>query len=152
MLVLQTPAEFRNHLGATLGPTDWRSISQAQISAFAEMTGDDHWIHVDVDRARRERPDGRTIVHGLYVLSLIPAWQRTLFRIAQRGAGLSYGYDRVRFTATIPVDTPIRLTQTVQDAVPHKVGTRVSLTSTVDVARADNTAIVAEVILLIAAP
>ena len=125
MLVLQTPA------------------------AFAYLTGDDHWIHVDRERAARESAGGRTIVHGLYVLSLIPAWQRTLFRIERRGAGLSYGYDRVRFTAPIPVDTPIRLTQSVADVRPHRQGTRIALTSTIDVEAPGRTAVVAEGILLI---
>lgn len=152
MLVLETPAAFRGHLGARLGPTDWRSVSQAEITAFADLTGDDHWIHVDVERAARERPGGRTIVHGLYALSLIPAWQRALFRIERRGAGLSYGYDRVRFTAPIPVEAPIRLSQTVRDAVPHKTGTRISLTSTIEVGEPGATAIFAEVILLVGSP
>ena len=150
MLVLQTPAAFHDHVGAILGPTGWRSIPQARINAFAEMTGDDHWIHVDVERAAREAPGGRTIAHGLHVLSLIPEWQRALFRIERRGAGLSYGYDRVRFVAPIPVDTPIRLVQKVTAAVPHRLGTRVSLTSTIELETPGTTAIVAEAILLIA--
>ncbi|MFK7874815.1 MAG: MaoC/PaaZ C-terminal domain-containing protein [Paracoccaceae bacterium] len=152
MLVLETPAAFQGHVGAKLGPTDWRDVSQAEITAFADMTGDDHWIHVDVERAARERPGGRTIVHGLYVLSLIPAWQRALFRIERRGAGLSYGYDRVRFTAPIPVETPIRLSQTVRDVVPHKAGTRICLTSTIEVGEVGVMAICADVILLIGLP
>lgn len=149
MLVLETPAAFRDAIGVSLGPTDWRRISQSEINAFADLTGDDHWIHVDVARAGRELPGGRTISHGLYVLSLIPMWQRSLFRIEKRGAGLSYGYDRVRFTAPVPVEAPIRLCQTVRDAVPHKAGTRISLTSTVEVEEPGKTAIVADAILLI---
>ena len=150
MLVLQTPAGFRDHVGAKLGPTDWRAVSQAEITAFADLTGDDHWIHVDMERAASEAPDGRTIVHGLYVLSLIPKWQRDLFQIEKRGAGLSYGYDRVRFIATVPVDEPLRLIQTVTDALPHRLGTRVSLTSTVELSAPGQVAIVAEAILVIA--
>ncbi len=149
MLSLQTPAAFSDHVGARLGPTDWRRISQSEIDAFARQTGDDHWIHVDTERAAREAPGGRTIVHGLYVLSLIPAWQRSLFRIERRGAGLSYGYDRVRFVAPIQVDAPIRLIQTVKATEPHRMGTRVSLTSTIEVEAAGTTAIVADAILVI---
>lgn len=151
MLVLQTPACFEAHLGARLGPTGWRAIGQGEIGAFAALTGDDHWIHVDVARAAREAPDGRTIVHGLHVLSLIPEWQRGLFRIETRGAGLSYGYDRVRFTAPIAVDTPIRLIQTVTGAAPHRLGTRVCLSSTIEAGEAGRTAILADAILLISA-
>lgn len=149
MLLLNTPTEFEQHIGKRLGPTAWRTVTQAQISAYATLTGDDHWIHVDEERARRERPGGQTIAHGLYILSLIPAWQRDLFRIERRGAGLSYGYERVRFTAPVPVDTPIRLVQTVADMQPHRQGVKVFLTSTIEIEKADNTALVAEGILLI---
>lgn len=151
MLILPTAAAFNDHVGARLGPTEWRGIPQSEIDAFAMLTGDDHWIHVDTARAAREAPEGRTIVHGLYVLSLIPAWQRSLFRIERRGAGLSYGYDRVRFVAPIMVDAPIRLFQTVTAAEAHRIGTRVSLTSTIEVGTPGTPAIVAEAILLIAA-
>lgn len=152
MLVLETPAGFGSHIGECLGPTPWRRITQAEISAFAELTGDDHWIHVDTERAAREQPGGATIAHGLYVLSLIPAWQRSLFRIEARGVGLSYGYDRVRFIAPVPVGAPIRLTQTIADAAPHRLGTRVCLTSSVEVGDHGQVAIVAEAILLISPP
>lgn len=151
MLILQTPAAFSDNVGIQLGPTEWRCVSQAEIDAFAKLTGDDHWIHVDVKRAEREAPGGRTIAHGLYVLSLIPEWQRSLFRIERRGAGLSYGYDRVRFVAPIEVESDIRLLQMISKAEPHKKGTRVSLTSTIEVGAAGKTAIVADTILVIGA-
>ena len=58
MIVLPTPAGFHGHVGETLGPTDWRCVSQSEIIAFAEVTVDDHWVHVDVERASREGPGG----------------------------------------------------------------------------------------------
>lgn len=149
MLIMPTPAAFRDHVGARLGPTEWRAIPQSEIDAFARLTGDDHWIHVDAERAARQAPGGRTIVHGLAVLSLIPAWQRSLFRIERRGAGLSYGYDRVRFILPIMVDARIRLFQTVTAAEAHRLGTRVSLTSKIEVDTPRTIAIVAEAILVI---
>ena len=152
MLLLPTPAAFADHVGASLGPTAWRTVTQAEITAFAQLTGDDHWIHVDAERAARELPGGRTMAHGLYVLSLIPAWQRQLFGYERRGAGLSYGYDRVRFTAPIHVDAPIRLGQTIGAVAPQGNGTRVSLTSTIEIEEPGRIAIVAEAILLIGNP
>lgn len=85
MLVLQTPAGFEEHIGATLGPTDWRVVRQAEIDAFADLTGDDRGNHVEVARWAREAPDGRTIIHGLYVLSLFPAWHAHLPVTDDRG-------------------------------------------------------------------
>jgi len=150
MLTLDTPQDFARHIGQTLGPTDWRSVPQSQISEFAGLTGDDHWIHVDEARAAQQAPGGRTIVHGLFLLSLIPEWQRQLFQITHRGAGLLYGYDKVRFVAPVAVDTPIRLGQRVSDVTAHAKGTRISLTCTIEVETPGRVAAIAEAILLIA--
>lgn len=149
MLTLQTPAEFADHLGTILGPTGWRTITQDEITAFASLTGDDHWIHLDETRAASELPDGRTIAHGLYILSLIPKLQRQLFKVERRGAGLFYGYDRVRFIAPVPVGSRIRLRQTVTSAEPHKLGTKIGLRSEIDVEETGKTVIAADGILLI---
>jgi acyl dehydratase len=149
VLRLDQPSGFRDHVGAVLGPTDWRLVTQPQIDAFAAATGDDHWIHVDTERAARERPDGRTIAHGLYLLALIPRWQRDLFTIARRGVGLNYGYDKVRFILPVPVDARIRLGQTVRDAQPHALGTRVWIDSTIEVDRPGQVALVAQGVLVL---
>lgn len=132
-------------------PTGCRS-RRSQIDAFAELTGDDHWIHVDVARAARARPDGKTIAHGLYLLSLIPRLQRQLFRIERRGEGLNYGYDRVRFTAPVPVGSRIRLAQTVTEASRRGHGTRLAITSTIEIQGQEKPALVAEGLLLIGDP
>src|SRR5262245_48721723 len=94
--------------GKPLGATPWSAIDQATISKFADVTGDDHWIHVDTDRASREMPGGKTIAHGLLLLSLIPALQRQIFQIRRRGHGLNYGYDRIRFVRPVPCDAKVR--------------------------------------------
>jgi acyl dehydratase len=150
MLTLETPEEFGKHIGLKLGPTEWRTISQTEISGFADLTGDDHWIHVDADRAAQETPGGRTIVHGLYMLSLIPKWQRQLFHIQRRGAGLLCGYDKVRFVLPVHVETPIRLHQVVSTVTPHAKGTKITLTNTIETQEPGRTALAAESILLIA--
>lgn len=150
MLTLETPQAFSQYTGQTLGPTDWRSISQSEITNFADLTGDDHWIHVDQARAAKENPGGRTIVHGLYVLSLIPKWQRQLFQIKRRGAGLLYGSDKVRFIRPITVGSPIRLSQVITDVAPHKKGTRIALRSVIETEKHECVALVADNILLIA--
>ena len=128
MVTVETAMDLEPHTGKPLGATEWMEITQAQIDAFAELTGDDHWIHIDVDRAAREQPGGKTIAHGLFLLSLIPRLQRQLFRIERRGAGLNYGYDRVRFTAPVPADSHVRLVQTVAAATRRGQGTQLALT------------------------
>lgn len=150
MLTVETPQDLLAHVGATLGATDWRLIPQAEISAFAALTGDDHWIHVDEARASRDMPDGRTIAHGLYLLALVPRMQRDLFHIARRGAGLNYGYDRVRFTAPVPSGSRVRLRQTLVAAEPQGTGARLTIESVFEIEGQEKPALIARGILLVA--
>lgn len=150
MVIVETAMDLQRHAGTHLGATEWMEITQAQTDAFAALTGDDHWIHVDATRAARELPGGRTISHGLFLLSLIPRLQRQLFRIERRGAGLNYGYDRVRFTAPVPVGSRVRLTQTVASATRRGEGTQLALTSTIEIEGSARPALVAEGLLFIA--
>jgi len=135
--------------GKALGATPWSTITQATIGGFAEVTGDDHWIHVDKDRAAREMPGGRTIAHGLLLLSLIPALQRQIFHIRRRGHGLNYGYDRIRFVRPVPCDARVRLAQTLVEAKPADGGTRLTLDSEIQLEGSDKPAVVARGIVLI---
>lgn len=152
MIVVESALDLADHVDTPLGATEWKEVTQQQIDAFADLTGDDHWIHVDVERAAREQPDGRTIAHGLYLISLIPRLQRQLFRIERRGAGLNYGYDKVRFTAPVPVGSHIRLVQTVTSATRRGNATQLGLKSIIEIRGSDRPAIVAEGLLLIADP
>lgn len=146
-VMLEHAADFAAHVGSSLGTSDWVTLDQEKISAFAALTGDDHWIHVDVERARREMPQGRTIAHGLLMLSLIPFLQRSIHTIRQRGKGLNYGCNRVRFTAPVPAGSRVRLRQSVQDCVRLESATRITFESTIEVEGQDRPALVAETIL-----
>lgn len=148
MLSLQTPANFLQHVGEKLGTSDWFTIEQSHIDAFAEVTGDDFWIHVDTQRAARELPQGKTIAHGLFVLALVPKLQRQIFRVERRGRGLNYGSDRVRYTAAVPVGSRVRLHQTLQAAERHGAGTRITTLCEFEIQGQDRPAAVAQFILL----
>jgi acyl dehydratase len=149
MLTVPTAADLAPHAGQLLGHSRWVEIDQAKIDAFAELTGDRHWIHVDVERASREMPGGRTIAHGLFLLSLIPDLQHEIYAVDRRGAGLNYGYDRVRFVSPVPVGSLIRLAQTLTGVEPHSQGTRVLTDATIEIAGSDRPALVASNILLL---
>ena len=145
---LDTPADFIPLVGEELGYSGWRTVMQTDIDAFAALTGDDFWIHVDVERARRERPGGRTIAHGLFLLSLVPSLQREIFAVRHRGVGLNYGSDRVRYTASVPVGSQVRLHQRVKCAERVGSATRLTTTCTLEVDDADRPGFVADFILL----
>lgn len=149
MQTLQTPADFIALVGQTLGTSDWLAIDQGRIDDFARATGDDFWIHVDTERAAREMPGGRTIAHGLLVLGLVPLLQRQIFTVAQRGKGLNYGSDRVRYTAQVPVGSRVRLRQSVRSAERVAAGTRITTDCVLELEGSERPAVVAEFILLL---
>ena len=147
--ILETGADLLARIGTELGTSEWVSLHQRKIDAFAELTGDDHWIHVDVARAAQEMPQGRTIVHGFLVLALIPFMQRSIFTIRQRGKGLNYGCNRVRFVRPVQVGARIRLRQAVKDCVKLDTAVRITFDCTIEVEGEAQPAIVAETLLQI---
>lgn len=148
MITLQTPADFLPLVGQDLGRSDWFTIGQRHLDGFAALTGDDFWLHVDTERAARELPGGRTIAHGLFMLSLVPLLQRQIFHVRQRGAGLNYGSDRVRYTAQVPVGSRIRLHQKVHAAERVGAATRLTTACTMELEGSTRPALVALFILL----
>lgn len=95
-------------VGHEIGVSNWLTVDQDRINAFAEATGDDQWIHIDVERARRESPYGGPIAHGLLTLSLIPVLNRDVLHVSGISAILNYGTDRVRFPTAVPSGSRIR--------------------------------------------
>lgn len=103
--------DLETWVGRELGQSEWMLIDQDLVDRFAELTGDDNWIHIDRERARREI--GGTIAHGLLILSIVPRLRREIVRPVGAGRVLNYGYDKVRFTSPIPVGSRIRLSMSV---------------------------------------
>ena len=100
--------EVRAAVGRHLGYSDWVTVTQDQVNTFAEATGDNQWIHVDVERARAESPFGGPIAHGYLTLSLVNLFLPELMRVDNTSMGVNYGVDKVRFPAAVPVDSRIR--------------------------------------------
>jgi acyl dehydratase len=103
-------------IGQELGVSDWTGIDQKRIDAFADVTGDHQWIHVDVERARTESPYRSTIAHGFLTLSLIPALSKANYRVENAKMGINYGLNRVRFLAPVPVGSRVRVRSELIDA------------------------------------
>jgi len=148
MLILQTPSDLLAHVGQKLGVSDWFTIEQQHIDAYAQVTGDDFWIHVDHARAAREMPGGKTIAHVLFVLSVVPGLPRGLFGIEPLGQGLNYGSDRVRYTAPVPVQSRVRLHQSVLEATRVDAATRLTTRCEFEIEGQTRPALVADFILL----
>ena len=118
--------DLRDLVGTRLGPTAWHEITQERIDAFADLTGDHQWIHVDPERAAASA-FGSTIAHGLYSLSLGPRFMEELMAFDGFAHSLNYGYEKVRFPAPLPVGSRIRMhaevvsVDAVGDAAAHIV-------------------------------
>lgn len=109
MIEINSPHEIEKHLNIPLTPSDWYEVTQEKINVFAEATGDFQWIHVDVERAKKEMPEGKTIAHGYYMLSLIPLLSSQTAKINNSSRTLNYGSDKVRFINPVKVNSLVRL-------------------------------------------
>ncbi|MBV9331215.1 MAG: MaoC family dehydratase [Alphaproteobacteria bacterium] len=135
--------------GQEIGVSDWMEISQARINQFADATGDHQWIHVDVERAKKEMPGGKTIAHGYLTLSLIPGLTGGMLRIEGVSRGINYGSNKVRFTNMVPVGSRVRARQKLIAAEPRGGGMQLTNEVTIEIEGQDRPACIAETISLI---
>jgi acyl dehydratase len=100
--------ELKALAGQTIGPSEWREVTQADIDTFAELSRDDQWIHVDVERAKSESPFGTTVAHGNLTLSMIDGFRPELLESTGFKLGVNYGWNKIRFPAPVPAGSRIR--------------------------------------------
>ena len=100
--------ELKELIGQTVGPSDWREVTQEDVDTFARLTGDNQWIHVDVERAKTDSPFGTTVAHGNLTLSLIDGFRPELIRSTGYKLGVNYGFNKVRFPAPVPTGSRVR--------------------------------------------
>jgi acyl dehydratase len=102
-------ADLERLIGQEVGVSDWTTLDQAKIDAFAELTFDPYFIHTDPERAKRETPFGSTIAHGFLTLSMLSAMAYdALPDIVGRTMGMNYGFDKIRFISPVPAGSRIR--------------------------------------------
>jgi acyl dehydratase len=128
-----------------VGPSAWREVSQEMIDSFAELTGDDQWIHTDVERAKTESPFGTTIAHGNLTLSLIDGMRKELSEWSGFKLGINYGWNKVRFPAPVPSGSRVRFSAQIVEITHlgggwHQIVTRF----TVEIEGAEKPACVAD--------
>jgi acyl dehydratase len=148
MLQVDHPADMKAYIGKAVGVSDWVVVDQKMIDAFADATGDHQWIHVDIERAKREMPGGKTIAHGFLTLSLLPRLSAAVYRIRRTSRGINYGSNKVRFTAPVPAGSRVRLNQVLKNVEDISGGVRLTFDSTVEIEGSDKPALVAETLSL----
>jgi acyl dehydratase len=118
MRVIESLSELKTLIGQEVAVSDWIEISQDRVNRFAEATGDLQWIHIDVERSRKESPFGGTVAHGFLTLSLLPMLMADAVSMPDVKMGVNYGLNKVRFPAPVPVGSRLRarmLLQAVED-------------------------------------
>jgi acyl dehydratase len=143
--VITTIEELKSLVGQEAGVSDWLTVTQELINAFAETSGDHQWIHVDVERARAESPYGTTIAHGFLTLSLLSQLHAQAVQIqAGFSRAINYGLNRVRFPAPVPAGSRIRSHSTLQALEEIDGGWQLTWAVTVEVEGLPKPALVAE--------
>lgn len=149
MIEVETPADMAAFAGKELGKSEWLTVDQAMIDRFAEATGDHQWIHVDVERAKRESPFKGPVAHGFLTLSLLPAfeiprdWNATGFR-----SFVNYGANKLRFISPVPAGAKVHARSRVVAVEPKPQGTQVTTETEVQVIGQDKPALIYEGIVL----
>jgi len=145
-----TLSDLPRFVGKELGVSSWVTVDQSRIDQFAECSGDRQWIHVDVERAKRESPYRGPIAHGYLTLSLVAPLQMEIGAVpTDAGAAFNYGLDKVRFLAPVKAGARVRLRVALVDVEKKGGGVVLKTTSTLEIEGSDKPALIAESLALI---
>ena len=140
---MPTLAELPGLAGQHLGRTEWRPMTQERVNAFADVTEDHNYIHVDPERAK-DSPFGSTIAHGYLSVALLAPISMALLAVSDAATSVNYGMDRLRFPAPLPVGARFRGAGEIMEVSEVKGGMQVKVAFTLEVADQAKPALVAE--------
>ena len=148
-LLFKNVTEFKTMIGKELPTSNWICVTQQMIDDFANATLDKQWVHVDVERAKRESPFKSTIAHGFMSVALLSKFLEDLIQIDSIKLGLNYGLNMVRFANPVPVNSNIRLKSSIKNIEDHKNGIKVTFSCFVEVEGEEKPACIAEFLTLL---
>ena len=111
---LKNLRDLSDRIGQEIVVSEWMEITQDRIDRFADATEDHQWIHVDVERARRDSPFHATIAHGFLTVSMLSRLLNSSIEFGTAKMGVNYGFNRLRFTAPVPAGSRVRGRFTLQ--------------------------------------
>ena len=144
MSTTTTMSELPGLKGSELGTSDWFEVTQDAVNLFADATGDHQWIHVDVERAKKESPFGGPIAHGYLTVSLLVPMLAQVLTVSDQPMGVNYGLNKVRFPSPVPVGAKVRVTATLKDVEEVAGGLQGTLTAVVEREGGDKPVCIAE--------
>jgi acyl dehydratase len=136
--------ELKELVGQEVAVSDWIDITQERVNQFAQATGDLQWIHIDVERSRKESPYGGTIAHGFLTLSLLPMLMQSAIVMPDVKMGVNYGLNKVRFPAPLPVGGRVRARMTLMAVEDIPAGAQMTWLVTMEREDGDKPVCVAE--------
>jgi acyl dehydratase len=139
-------ADAKTMLGQEIGISDWMLIDQERVNGFAQVTGDQQWIHVDVERASRESPFGGPIAHGYLTVSLLAKFAGECIAVDGIRLAVNYGLNRVRFAAPVKVGSRIRAHFVLAAVDDIKGGAQMQWQATVEIEGGEKPACIAEML------
>jgi acyl dehydratase len=144
MRALRSVDDLRPLIGQQVAVGEWYPITQQQINAFADATGDHQWIHVDAQRAAHDGPFGTTIAHGFLTLSLVSTMMRSAISIDGLRMTINYGLNRVRFVTPVPAGARVRASIVLSDVTEIAGSVQATWTVTVEREGSEKPCLVAE--------
>ena len=147
MGVVNSLDELAGCTGSEIGVSDWITVDQKRIDAFADATADHQWIHVDPERCQRELGTG-TIAHGYLTLSLLAGLSQATYRVDGLKRAINYGSDKVRFLAPVPAGSRLRARFQLLEADRQDNRLKTRIQATMEIEGSDKPALIAEVLTL----
>lgn len=139
--------ELKQLVGQEVAVSDWIAVSQERIQLFADATGDHQWIHLDVERSRKESPFGGTVAHGFLTLSLLPVIMEGALVVRGGRMHVNYGLNKVRFPAPVPAGRNVRGRMTLASVEDIPGGAQITWQVTMESEGGDKPVCIAESIV-----
>ena len=140
--------DLKDSIGKELGLTKWNVITQEKIKTFAELTGDNQWIHIDEKRCVKESPYKHTIAHGFLMLSMCSKIMYDTYEIKQSSIAINYGLDKVRFTNATPSGSKYRGRVSLMEFDPNQRGAKYKMKVTIEIKGQEKPSCIAELLAL----
>lgn len=138
--------DAKSKIGQEIGLSQWMVVDQARVSGFAEVTGDHQWIHVDVERAKRESPFGGPIAHGYLTVSLLAKFAGECIAVDGIKLAVNYGLNRVRFASPVKVGSRVRARFVLAAVDDIAGGAQMTWQATVEIEGGEKPACIAEML------
>ena len=145
-VLFHNSSELTELISKEVAVSDWLEINQSMIQNFADCTNDHQWIHIDVERAKKESIYGSTIAHGFLTLSLIPYFLESCIAYPFAKQSINYGLNKVRFPHAVTVNSKLRGRFLIQQITPIDGGIQIEWNISIEIEGLEKPACVADVL------